>query len=109
MLGLSVQSDEAIPSLVAYLRDKRILLVLDTCEHLIEAVAALAVSIVEAGRQVHIIATSREALRVEGRARLSAGCACMPPPIGGGLTAAPCRNFRQPNVHGNALSQAARI
>ena len=34
MLGLSVQSDDATPSLIAYLRDKRILLVLDTCEHL---------------------------------------------------------------------------
>src|SRR3954451_10698706 len=31
MLGLSVQSDDAIPSLIAYLRDKRILLILDTC------------------------------------------------------------------------------
>jgi hypothetical protein len=30
MLGLSVQSDDATPSLIAYLRDKRILLVLDT-------------------------------------------------------------------------------
>ena len=42
MLGLSVQSDDATPSLIAYLRDKRILLILDTCEHLMEAVAALA-------------------------------------------------------------------
>ena len=42
MLGLSVQSDDAAPSLIAYLRNKRIILILDTCEHLIEAVAALA-------------------------------------------------------------------
>ena len=45
MLGLSVQSDDATPSLIAYLRDKRILLILDICEHLIEAVAALAARI----------------------------------------------------------------
>src|SRR5262249_13146225 len=37
MLGLSVQSADALPSLITYLRDKRILLILDTCEHLIEA------------------------------------------------------------------------
>ena len=37
MLGLSVQSNDATPSLIAYLRDKRILLILDTCEHLVEA------------------------------------------------------------------------
>lgn len=92
ILGLSVHSDDAIPSLVAYLRDKRILLVLDTCEHLIEAVATLAVSIVEAGLQVHIIATSREALRVEGEHvyRLDA-LAC--PPDRRGLTAATVQKF----------------
>src|SRR5262249_8818974 len=32
MLGLSVRSDDATPSLIAYLRDKRVLLILDTCE-----------------------------------------------------------------------------
>ena len=66
MLGLSVQSDDATPSLIAYLRDKRILLILDNCEHLIEAAAVLAASIFIAASQVHILATSREALRVEG-------------------------------------------
>ena len=65
MLGLSVQSDDATPNLVAYLRNKRILLILDTCEHLVEAVAPLAESIIDAASQVHILATSREALRVE--------------------------------------------
>ncbi|MBZ9656909.1 ATP-binding protein [Phyllobacterium lublinensis] len=66
ILGLSVQSDDAIPGLCAYLADKRILLILDTCEHVIEAAAALASRIYTAAPQVHILATSREALRVEG-------------------------------------------
>jgi predicted ATPase/DNA-binding winged helix-turn-helix (wHTH) protein len=66
MLGLSVQSDDATASLIAYLQDKRILLILDTCEHLIDAVAELAARIFHAAPQVHILATSREALRVEG-------------------------------------------
>src|ERR1700730_6523363 len=66
MLGLSVQSNDATPSLIAYLRNKRILLILDTCEHLVEAVAPLAASIIDAAPQVHILATSRAALRVEG-------------------------------------------
>ena len=48
--------------LIAYLRDKRMLLILDTCEHLMEAVAALAAKIFTAAPQVHILATSREAL-----------------------------------------------
>jgi predicted ATPase/DNA-binding winged helix-turn-helix (wHTH) protein len=66
MLGLSIGSDDVRPSMMAYLRDKRILLILDTCEHLIEAVAMLARSIAEAAPQVHILTTTREALRIEG-------------------------------------------
>ena len=66
MLGLAVRSDNSTPSLIAYLRDKQMLLVLDDCEHVIEAVATLAARIFVGGPQVHILATSREALRVEG-------------------------------------------
>jgi predicted ATPase/DNA-binding winged helix-turn-helix (wHTH) protein len=66
MLGLSVQSDDVMPNLIAHLRNKRILLIFDTCEHLIEAVANLAADIVAAAPDVHILATSREALQVEG-------------------------------------------
>ena len=66
MLGLAVGSNDVRPSLMAYLRDKRILLILDTCEHLIDAVATLAASIIEAAPHVHILATSREALRIDG-------------------------------------------
>ena len=92
MLGLSVQSNDATPNLIAYLRNKRILLILDTCEHLVEAVAPLAASIIDAAPQVHILATSREALRVEGEHiyRLDA-LAC--PPDDPGLTAAAVRTF----------------
>jgi predicted ATPase/DNA-binding winged helix-turn-helix (wHTH) protein len=64
-LGLMVHSDDGTPSLIAYLRDKRVLLVLDTCEHLIEAVATVASRIVTSAPQVHVLATSREPLRVE--------------------------------------------
>src|SRR3984893_8877800 len=92
MLGLSVQSNDATPSLIAYLRNKRILLILDTCEHLVEAVAPLAASIIDAAPQVHILATSRAALRVEGEHiyRLDA-LAC--PPDDPGLTAAVVQTF----------------
>lgn len=68
------------------------LLILDTCEHLIEAVAALASQIFIAAPQVHILATSREALRVEGEHvyRLDP-LAC--PPDDPGLTAAVVQTF----------------
>lgn len=92
MLGLAVQSDDATPSLIAYLRDKRVLLILDTCEHLIDAVAALASQIFSAAPQVHILATSREALRVEDEHVFRLGpLAC--PPDDPGLTAAATQVF----------------
>jgi len=92
MLGLSVQSNDATPNLVTYLRNKRVLLILDTCEHLLETVAPLTAAIIDAAPQVHILATSREALRVEGEHiyRLSA-LAC--PPDEPGFTAAAVRTF----------------
>jgi len=65
LLGLSVQSEDATPTLIAWLRDKRILLILDTCEHLVEPVAFLTSEIFTAAPQVHILATSREALQVD--------------------------------------------
>jgi predicted ATPase/DNA-binding winged helix-turn-helix (wHTH) protein len=65
-LGLVVQSDNLIPSLIGFLRDKRMLLILDSCEHVIETVAGLAEAIFAQAEDVHILATSREALRIEG-------------------------------------------
>src|ERR1700737_3914556 len=41
MLGLLVQSNDPIPSLISFLRDKRVLLLLDSCEHVIETAATL--------------------------------------------------------------------
>ena len=79
MLGLSVQSADPTPSLIAYLRDKRILLILDNCEHLIEAAAALAERIFAAAPQVHILTTSREPLRVEGEHVYRLGPLAFPP------------------------------
>ena len=92
MLGLAVGSDDVRPSLMAYLRDKRILLILDTCEHLIDAVATLAAGIIEAAPQVHILTTSREALRIEGNASTSwMPLAC--PPDDPEITAAAVLSF----------------
>ena len=89
---LGVSTDDAVSSLIAYLRDKRMLLVLDTCEHLIEAVAELIPRIFVAGLQVHLLITSRESLRVEGEHvyRLDP-LAC--PPEDPELTAAEAQTF----------------
>jgi predicted ATPase/DNA-binding winged helix-turn-helix (wHTH) protein len=64
-LGLMVQSQDPLAGLVAFIGDKKLLLVLDNCEHVIGVAAALAERIVSEVPQAHILATSREALRVE--------------------------------------------
>jgi predicted ATPase/DNA-binding winged helix-turn-helix (wHTH) protein len=65
-LGLAVQTADVVPSLLDYLRNLRILLVLDNCEHVIDTAATLAEQIFKEAAGVHVLATSREALRVEG-------------------------------------------
>jgi predicted ATPase/DNA-binding winged helix-turn-helix (wHTH) protein len=87
MLGLPAQADDPMPALLAHLRDERMLLILDNCEHVISAAAPLAAEIFQAAPHVHILATSREALRVEGEQvhRLAPFAV---PPDGPGLTAA---------------------
>ncbi len=54
--------------LVEHLEDKNILLVLDNCEHLIDACAALADSLLRSCPDLRVLATSREALSVAGEA-----------------------------------------
>ena len=66
VVGLTIHADNPIPSLVSLLTDKQMLLVLDSCEHVIEATAMLAVELLRGARGVHILATSREPLRAEG-------------------------------------------
>ena len=50
------------------LRDKQLLLVLDNCEHLVDACARLAERLLEEAPGLHVLATSREALGVAGEA-----------------------------------------
>ena len=65
-LGLENRPENPLPALIASLKDKKMLLELDNCEHVIDAAAALAVEILKAAKEVHILATSREPLRAEG-------------------------------------------
>ena len=65
-VGIAVRSENPTHTLVSFLKDKEVLLVLDSCEHVIEAAASLAESIFSGARRTHILATSREPLRVEG-------------------------------------------
>jgi predicted ATPase/DNA-binding winged helix-turn-helix (wHTH) protein len=66
VLGLAIPSENALPAVANFLERKNLLLVLDNCEHVIEAAAAAAEQIFSRAPNVHILATSREPLRVVG-------------------------------------------
>src|SRR5277367_1756807 len=85
-LGLTVQTQDPLVGLLTFIGDRKILLVLDSCEHVISVAAALAERVVSEAPQAHILATSREALRVEGEhVHLLHSLDC--PPDDPGLTA----------------------
>src|SRR5215213_3038343 len=58
-----------LDTLADVLRERQLLLVVDNCEHLIEAAAGLVDKLLDSCPRVRILATSREALGVEGEAR----------------------------------------
>jgi len=53
-------------TVVGYLRDRRALVILDNCEHVVDAAAALAEALLARCPKLRMLATSREALRVPG-------------------------------------------
>jgi predicted ATPase/class 3 adenylate cyclase len=67
--ALGVKEDPGRPvieAVGAYVRDRTLLLVLDNCEHLVAACAELAQRLLQAGRQMRLLASSREPLHIAG-------------------------------------------
>jgi predicted ATPase/DNA-binding winged helix-turn-helix (wHTH) protein len=65
-LGIASRTEHPLSGLQAFLRDKRMLIVLDSCEHLVEAAAAMVEALLKGAPGVQVLATSREPLGVEG-------------------------------------------
>jgi predicted ATPase/DNA-binding winged helix-turn-helix (wHTH) protein len=91
-LGLTFSAENSVSSLVAHLSSKRMLLLLDNCEHLIETISVLSEAIFAGAPHVHILATSRETLRVEGESVYRLFPLSVPQEAGN-LTAAEALNF----------------
>jgi predicted ATPase/DNA-binding winged helix-turn-helix (wHTH) protein len=88
-LGLAPGDD---PGLSGALRERRMLLVLDNCEHVIEACAAWAALALNGAPGLQILATSREPLRAEGEHVHRLAPLASPPPAAG-LSAAAALGF----------------
>ena len=66
----------AVDRLCAYLWPRRMLLLLDNCEHLVESVAALSEAVLRRCPEVVVLTTSREPLAISGEV------VCRVPPLG---------------------------
>ena len=64
------RESEVVDTLVGFLAEKRTLLVLDNCEHLVESVAALAETLLASCPSLVLLATSQQALSVTGEQRM---------------------------------------
>ena len=66
-LGVPERSSTPVSeSLRAYLKSRQVLVILDNCEHLLDACASLADTLLQGDAQLTILATSRDPLRVAG-------------------------------------------
>jgi predicted ATPase/DNA-binding winged helix-turn-helix (wHTH) protein len=66
-LGVELTSGTTSPQSVAYaVRSRQLMLLLDNCEHVIDAAARMAEALLRVNPAARVIATSREPLRAEG-------------------------------------------
>lgn len=65
-LGVARLGDQPLESLASHLRDKSMLIVLDNCEHMLDAATVLVEHLLRGAPYLHVLATSRQALRGDG-------------------------------------------
>src|SRR6202795_2217294 len=65
-LGLQLKSKDPGLELLDLVRSRKLLIILDSCEHVIEGVALVAERLYQEAEQVNLLTTSRESLKVEG-------------------------------------------
>jgi predicted ATPase/DNA-binding SARP family transcriptional activator len=81
------QSPDPVGRLVTALAERRILLILDNCEHVVDNAARLAGRLLGACPGVRVLATSREPLGITGEALCPLPPLPLPPPAAGALDA----------------------
>jgi predicted ATPase/DNA-binding winged helix-turn-helix (wHTH) protein len=94
-LGLVVSTASPVSNLSAYLREKRVLLILDSCERVLEAAAMLAELICHGSDGSAILATSQEALRADGEHVYTLGSLRAPAE---GMQLSPAEAMRYPAI-----------
>jgi predicted ATPase/class 3 adenylate cyclase len=81
VLGVKEEAGHpVVEALVKYGKDRRLLVILDNCEHLVQACAELATQLLQSGPHLKILASSRESLRVAGEATYPVPALAVPGP-----------------------------
>jgi predicted ATPase/DNA-binding winged helix-turn-helix (wHTH) protein len=92
VLEIDYGSEDPLPAVIAKIKGMQMLLVLDNCEHVIEAAAALTVAVLNGAADVQVLATSREPLRIDGE-HVYRVSALQSPPAATRLSAAKALTF----------------
>ncbi|MFC3449424.1 BTAD domain-containing putative transcriptional regulator [Amycolatopsis speibonae] len=79
-LGTATVENAPLERLIDALADRAVLLVLDNCEHLVEAAAKLVARLLGAAAALRVLATSREPLGITGEAVSPVPRLAVPPP-----------------------------
>jgi predicted ATPase/DNA-binding winged helix-turn-helix (wHTH) protein len=87
LLRVPAPEQQQLQYLISHVRERHMLIVLDNCEHVIEATSAIAEAILQGAPQIHILATSREPLRALGE-RVCRLPPLATPPVSSTLTVA---------------------
>jgi predicted ATPase len=90
-LGIAIRAHNPISQITAYLDGKRMLILLDNCEHVVHDAALVAEQLLSESK-VHVLCTSREPLRARGEHVLRLEPLALPP-LGLPLTAAEALGF----------------
>jgi predicted ATPase/class 3 adenylate cyclase len=82
-LGIKEEPGKPVlKTVMEWLKPKRLLLILDNCEHLIAACASLATDLLRSCPNVHILASSREPLNISGEQSFRVPSLALPDPKG---------------------------
>ena len=106
-IGMVVPATHPVAGLVTFLRDKEMLLLLDNCEHVIDAAAAVTEAILKGAPAMRILATSREPLRIQGERQHRLNPLHVPPEDEN-ITAATARQYPAVQLFAERASTSAR-
>jgi predicted ATPase/class 3 adenylate cyclase len=82
VLGVKEEAGHPVlEALVKYVRDRKLLLILDNCEHLLHASAELATQLLQSGPKLKILASSRQPLHVAGETTYHVPSLSVPEPL----------------------------